>query len=335
MSREARSGIFTRENLTNASCVQLRKWCQEFHIAKAYKMKKTAMIRCLLVVTHEIPNQVSVVLSRKRKKETVVTSEKDNKKSCVSTTSCASVRAAQVIQRFYKRYIRGFINQEDFITMERFTASQYPLFLHVVNENQVYRFNPLDLVKYILDSGIFANPFTKTEFNSVELNRLTRVILTHNPSFPHHLGVDKDHLITTAKNRQHQERNTEFYREQLEQTFFMHITQLTEPRFALSMQEEHLDTMVWQFQQLIPTRNQYLYALYLVNNSAFHHFFQEWCEELLTICGCTLFTMPFRRLVYILYHNLTDTVGHFSGMSPDTQVHLLEPLMNQMDLQFM
>jgi hypothetical protein len=67
------------------------------------------------------------------------------------------------------------VNDKCAFTLEPMSRWCYR-FVHIVTENQIFQFDPDLLTEYMLTSGQFRNPFTRTPFNNVELNRLTQLI---------------------------------------------------------------------------------------------------------------------------------------------------------------
>lgn len=73
-----------------------------------------------------------------------------------------------ILIRFF-RQLKG-INRIDPITQEYL---KFPLFFHVTS-NQTFAFHAPSLIKYIEASGDFRNPFTRQEFNVIEIRRLQK-----------------------------------------------------------------------------------------------------------------------------------------------------------------
>ena len=103
-------------------------------------------------------------------------------------------RALPVIIRFFRR-IHG-INRTDPITLDNL---QYPLFFHVT-ESQTFAFHAPTLINYIASTGDFRNPYTRHEFNIVEIRRLQK-----------HSNID---LASTIEERQ-RKREQDIARESL------------------------------------------------------------------------------------------------------------------------
>lgn len=85
-------------------------------------------------------------------------------------------RAARAIQRWFRKILeQEVVNNEDFVTLEAFGKTEITFNLR---ENlKVYRFNPRNLLKAMLMSGIFENPYTRTPLSPLELGRLHRCFL--------------------------------------------------------------------------------------------------------------------------------------------------------------
>jgi hypothetical protein len=86
---------------------------------------------------------------------------------------------ASKIQNWYRHWKTihtrtKFVNSTCAFTLEKHTR-WLNRFVHVLCENQVFQFDPHLLVQYILTSGKFANPFTRTDFNAIELSRLSKM----------------------------------------------------------------------------------------------------------------------------------------------------------------
>lgn len=77
-------------------------------------------------------------------------------------------------------------NDTDPFTLESMenTPSE-KLFFHIENPTTVWQFHPTVLYEYFLRTGTFQNPFTRTEFNFVELKRLHRQLLSLLPRHQH------------------------------------------------------------------------------------------------------------------------------------------------------
>lgn len=103
-------------------------------------------------------------------------------------------KALPVLIRFFRRI--QHINRTDPITLDRL---QYPLFFHVT-PSQTFAFHAPTLIDYIVATGDFRNPFTRQEFNIVEIRRLQK-----------HSNVD---LASSISERQ-QKREQDLARESL------------------------------------------------------------------------------------------------------------------------
>ena len=77
-------------------------------------------------------------------------------------------RSLPIIVRFFRR-IQG-INRTDPITLD---TIKYPLFFHVT-KTQTFAFHAPTLIQYIASTGDFRNPFTRQQFNVVEIRRLQK-----------------------------------------------------------------------------------------------------------------------------------------------------------------
>jgi hypothetical protein len=88
--------------------------------------------------------------------------------------------AARRLQRWYRKYIRHlqFVNDTDFVSLEEFEESE--CLFKVLEHQKFYRFRPNQLIQYIVSSGQFINPYTRTRLSEHSLTRLHEKYLATN-----------------------------------------------------------------------------------------------------------------------------------------------------------
>ena len=148
-----------------------------------------------------LPLEVHVVYSSLTKRKKI---EFDNKQK----------RSACVIQRFYRQYVKGLINSEDLFLDPFHSHHQHqPIFRHIINEFQSYRFIPKQLADAMLKNGRFCNPYNQQEFNNVELRRLTTMVKKVSRGFSWDFSVEKHRSLIQQRvsDRQNQEENVDLY----------------------------------------------------------------------------------------------------------------------------
>lgn len=91
-------------------------------------------------------------------------------------------KAARRLQHWYRTYIRHlkFVNDTDFVSLEEFEEGE--CLFKLLEHRQIYRFRPDQLIQFILSSGQFLNPYTRTPLSENSLTRLHQVYLKNNKS---------------------------------------------------------------------------------------------------------------------------------------------------------
>jgi len=85
-------------------------------------------------------------------------------------------RAARMIQRWFREVVTKvvMINDDDFYTLEPFTAVEILFHFREADSRSMYRFRPKSLILYMLTTGVFENPYTRSVFTVVDLQDLQR-----------------------------------------------------------------------------------------------------------------------------------------------------------------
>ena len=78
---------------------------------------------------------------------------------------------ARTIQRCWRQY-QHFKGKSDPITLEQLKR---PIFVAVTSDGHEYYFSAKSLAMYIEESGDYRNPYTREEFNAIEIRRLVRL----------------------------------------------------------------------------------------------------------------------------------------------------------------
>lgn len=124
--------------------------------------------------------------------------------------------SAFIIQTYYKKHKKGilnfpkhnFLNDVDPITQMEIRG---PAFVLVEDPLHVYKFDPVKLGSYFLQSGKFQNPFTRYELNDAELFRLNCLLWRMGhcefPNFVRH----RSRIRIDRMAQEEHERATEFF----------------------------------------------------------------------------------------------------------------------------
>jgi len=319
-----------KEWLEQQKCDMLRRWGAELRVPRASRMRKAVLVNSLEKALSD--NSVKERLLKKHppakrrqidNEEAPLAAKRSKKQEDTVNHLTKETAAARVIQRFFRRYVKGFINQDDFIQLERFRTG--PLFRHVVGENQVYRFHPKQLVEHFVNSGMLRNPYNRTEFTTPELARLTKMNLRLDPQFPWDLVRDKGEIIRRAHEAHNLEHNTEYYEELFRHIMGRLFVQTT-AGLSLLMDEALMALTLQHWAILQPLRDEYLYILFRLNRQRADNVVGEACAAMYVLETCPVYTPAFRTFVSLLDSNLQDTYERFQHLQPNENPILIEPL---------
>lgn len=241
----------------------------------------------------------------KKRKELSAASTEEQPLSKKCKLDSGKTLAAKTIQRFYCHHIRGFVNHEDLVHMDRFRNRGHMTFKHVVGENQVYRFHVDQIVGHIIASGKFNNPYTSHEFNNIELRRLTKLMKLSDPSFKIDLICNKNQVIRDAQERMNLRENIEYYESCLI-GLYDHLFQNTVLVSRTFVTSDFVYCMrFWIITQL--ERDESLWCLYRLAPDQTHTLVSKLLQNMRLLLSCCMFNSLFKTFVTLLYDNLRTT----------------------------
>lgn len=311
---------FCRETLQEHTVDQLRNWARILRIKIPGYVKKQDLIQKIIDATH-IPRAIAESKVAALKRKASDESGPRPKRSRVHIKpGLTTLQAVQRIQRFFRRHVRGFINHEDFMTLDPFTTG--PVFRHVVELNQVYRFHPLHLWRYFQEAGLLRNPYTQADFNPVELKRLQKLLKRVDPQFSCDLLAERDELRRKALEAINLEHNIQFYYDHLHDTVIGGLQQSMHDGTAFDMTSYDLFVFVemWSRQEILV--NQYLYTLMQLSRTRAMAFIYDIINTRF-IVGMNLdYTLQFRLYVNLVITTVENLFLYFSALGPQEQPFL-------------
>lgn len=195
------------------------------------------------------------------------------------------------LNRHRKKNTIKFVNDKCAFTLETLSRWCYR-FVHVVSENQIFQFDPDLLADYMLASGKFNNPFTRTPFNSIELLRLTKLI----QSQPHNEQKWKNINLVTMKTSIQRQRQQE--QEHFDTLYFLQNECLIAFDCILAMGRQNTELNV-EFLFVICEE---LIVIFFAHVNNLFSFNREHAEQLMNNCAHQIETLELRggplRLFY-------------------------------------
>jgi hypothetical protein len=308
------SEAFCRETLQEHNVTQLRNWAHTLNIKTRGYVKKQDLIQ-KIIETISVPRQ-----KRPRTITVDPLAPSFKKRRVAPKPQLSQVAAAQRIQKFFRRYVRGFVNREDFMTLDPFGSG--PIFRHVVDVNQIYRFYPLPLWRYFQESGLLRNPYTQSDFNNIEVKRLQKMLRKVDPTFSVDILASRDELRRNALDAINLEHNILFYYEHLHDTVIGMLQQAMNDGTAFDMTTSDLfvNVELWSMQEGIV--NTYLYTLLQLSRSRAMAFVYDMINARV-ITGMNLgYTLQFRLFANLVTTTVENLFLYFSALAPHEQPFL-------------
>ena len=271
----------------------LRKWASRFRIPNVHKLTKPQLIYNL---------RYAYSSNCKTGTESLQQALDLASKSGFWFAASKQVMAAQKIQRFFRRYVKGSQNHQDFVTLESFPRG-LRLFRHIISSDHNYRFVPTSLAQHLVTSGVWNNPYTGHEFTLVELSRLTRMVKQQDPNWKIDLVKDASQLKRAAKEAQNLECNIEMFEDLVKDVMQRGVFD-QKAVVGVMVDEDMLEWMIMQWRVLEQLRNEYLSVLFRLSSARADMLVDELCAQLLELQGCEYFSHWFRVYITVVEENL-------------------------------
>lgn len=196
------------QSITSLSDELLRSLCRKLGITKSSRKEMIKKIESLIIPNNR-SRRISCLeqknLRKKSKKRSPRTKYlKLNKENYILSekTKCIhrQIQSAIKIQRFWRKFYIPYVNDIDFLTLEKIKVSPFRL---IENNNHAYRFHPSHLAQYFMKEGKFINPYTRRELNEVELKRLDKTLRNCDEKFVSFYQEHERIKLMRAQEREH------------------------------------------------------------------------------------------------------------------------------------
>jgi hypothetical protein len=317
------SQTFCRETLQENTVAQLRNWAHTLQIKIPGYVRKNDLIQKILDAT--TTTAITTLAGKRPRSQPGLLEGKEQPALKRPRHHLAKpgfiTQAALKIQRFFRRYVRGFVNREDFLNLEPFTKS--PLFRHVVDVNQVYRFYPQDLWRYFQENGLLRNPYTHVDFNVIELRRLQKMLKKIDPTFCRDLVAEREDLRRNALEAMNLEHNVQFFNDMLRDTIIGSLQLYMNDGTAFEMNTNDLMIFIdlWSMQEA--SVNNYLYTLLHLSRSSAIALIYDLVNLRFFTGTNPGYTMQFRLYADLVITTVENLFLYFSALSPQDHPFLL------------